>query len=339
MSVQVIVWCMREREMPVRRRSSRGSAKKVSLKVAPKKKSSTKKKASTKKKKGKKKKASNTAAAGAARVGSNGGEEGQNVVRNLLILLFVFMCAGYYLHGVFSDMPSFGPEDLRVLRVHGYSGVVPGPKSIADVKAIKEVIMKYREAYYEFVLAAFAALYVFMQVFAIPGSIFLSVLAGPLFGALPGVAIVSLCATSGSSLSFLLSKAIGGPLVRRASSSKLQWFQTKISQQVQSQNLFWFLLFLRLTPLLPNVFINVASPLVGVPLPYFFCATLLGLMPANYLHAQTGLALSEITDDGLTEKLFYSAIKISMFGLLALLPTILKKKLAERSGMTQVTLD
>jgi uncharacterized membrane protein YdjX (TVP38/TMEM64 family) len=329
--------------MPVRRRSSissrrGGSAKKASNKGTPKQKASTKKskkkKSSKKKKKSKKKsKASSTAA---ATVGSDGGDENQNVVRNLLILVVVFVGAGYYLHGVLSDMPSFPPEDLQILHTHGYSGVVPGPRSITDVKAIKEVIMKYREAYYEFVLAAFAALYVFMQVFAIPGSIFLSVLAGPLFGALPGVVIVSLCATSGSSLSFLLSKAIGGPLVRRTSSSKLKWFQEKISQQVQSQNLFWFLLFLRLTPFLPNVFINVASPLVGVPLPYFFCATLLGLMPANYLHAQTGLALSEMTDGGFTEKLFYSAIKIGMFGLLALLPTILKKKLAERSGMTQL---
>ncbi len=30
-----------------------------------------------------------------------------------------------------------------------------------------------------------------------------------------------------------------------------------------------YMLFLRMTPLLPNVFINVASPIVGVPLHIF----------------------------------------------------------------------
>lgn len=44
-----------------------------------------------------------------------------------------------------------------------------------------------------------------------------------------------------------------------------------------------YLLFLRLTPVLPNTFINVASPMVGVPLPHFALATLLGCAPNNFM--------------------------------------------------------
>jgi uncharacterized membrane protein YdjX (TVP38/TMEM64 family) len=36
------------------------------------------------------------------------------------------------------------------------------------------------------------------------------------------------------------------------------------------------MLFLRITPLLPNWFVNVASPIVGVPLHIFVLATLVG---------------------------------------------------------------
>jgi uncharacterized membrane protein YdjX (TVP38/TMEM64 family) len=44
-----------------------------------------------------------------------------------------------------------------------------------------------------------------------------------------------------------------------------------------------YMLFLRLTPTLPNTFINVASPIVDVPYHIFFLATLIGLVPAAYV--------------------------------------------------------
>lgn len=59
-------------------------------------------------------------------------------------------------------------------------------------------------------------------------------------------------------------------------------------------NLFFYLLFLRITPLLPNWLINLAGPIVGIPLKTFIFATLFGLMPANIIHIQMGSQLSEI---------------------------------------------
>ena len=44
-----------------------------------------------------------------------------------------------------------------------------------------------------------------------------------------------------------------------------------------------YMLFLRVTPTLPNTFINVASPIVGVPYHIFFLATFIGLIPAAYV--------------------------------------------------------
>lgn len=44
-----------------------------------------------------------------------------------------------------------------------------------------------------------------------------------------------------------------------------------------------YMLFLRLTPTLPNTFINVASPIVDVPYHTFFLATVVGLIPAAYV--------------------------------------------------------
>lgn len=44
-----------------------------------------------------------------------------------------------------------------------------------------------------------------------------------------------------------------------------------------------YMLFLRVTPTLPNTFINVASPMVDVPYHIFFLATFIGLIPAAYV--------------------------------------------------------
>jgi hypothetical protein len=49
------------------------------------------------------------------------------------------------------------------------------------------------------------------------------------------------------------------------------------------QKLLNYMLFLRVTPTLPNTFINLASPIVDVPYHTFLLATLIGLIPAAYV--------------------------------------------------------
>ena len=151
--------------------------------------------------------------------------------------------------------------------------------------------------------------YIFMQTFMIPGTVFMSLLAGSLFGVFRGVALVVFTATAGASSCYFLSKLIGRPLVFSLWPDKLSFFQAQVncifvadmsvvSPIVQNglnylyllsqvakrrESLLNYMLFLRLTPTLPNTFINVASPIVDVPYHIFFFGTLIGLIPAAYL--------------------------------------------------------
>ena len=43
------------------------------------------------------------------------------------------------------------------------------------------------------------------------------------------------------------------------------------------------MLFLRLTPLVPNWFVNVSSPIVGIPIKYFALGTLFGKLSKQFL--------------------------------------------------------
>ncbi len=47
------------------------------------------------------------------------------------------------------------------------------------------------------------------------------------------------------------------------------WCSTQVTKR--KNDLLNYMIFLRVTPILPNTFINVAAPVVGVPLaPFFF---------------------------------------------------------------------
>lgn len=101
----------------------------------------------------------------------------------------------------------------------------------------------------------------------------------------------------------------------------MNWFRGKIKEN--ENNLFFYFLFLRVTPLLPNWFLNISSAVVGVPFKIFFTATAIGLVPYNFLLVKTGLTLDEISTIGFDYKTLASLMGL---GLLSLLPTLCTKK-------------
>lgn len=53
-------------------------------------------------------------------------------------------------------------------------------------------------------------------------------------------------------------------------------FFSPIKVDEHKNNLLNYIIFLRITPFLPNWFINITSPVIGVPLSPFFIGTFLG---------------------------------------------------------------
>lgn len=98
----------------------------------------------------------------------------------------------------------------------------------------------------------------------------------------------------------------------------------KFSKMVKAKRdtLYFFMVFLRLTPLIPNWFVNISSPVAGIPLKIFYLGTFVGLMPFNYIHVNTGLTLKNITKFGANMN---QTIILVVLSFLMLLPTILTK--------------
>ena len=232
----------------------------------------------------------------------------------LAVLFFIFGTVTYF---VIINMPVFTIQEKEILyRI---------PRTGKELNDIALVIKSYSESNYYEVMAAFCCLYVFLQTFAIPGAIFLSILSGALFGGIEGFTLVCICATSGATICYWLSWVLGKAIIVRVIPGMIIKFSEKLREQ--RGNLFWYLLFLRITPLLPNWFINISSPILDIPLKYFVWATFFGLMPLNIVHCRTGLILSEVNQVGGFD--FKQIIWLFALGFVALLPTLFKGKLEE----------
>ncbi|THG13279.1 hypothetical protein TEA_000152 [Camellia sinensis var. sinensis] len=245
--------------------------------------------------------------------------------------LGVFLIFSTGLSCVYLTMPAAEYSQLKL------------PRNISDLRALKDHLATYAKAYPAEFILGYCSTYIFMQTFMIPGTIFMSLLAGALFGVIKGLFLVVFNATAGASSCYFLSKLIGRPIVNWMWPEKLRYFQAEISKR--REKLLNYMLFLRITPTLPNLFINLASPIVDIPFHVFFLATVIGLIPASYITVrsmwrtmfpftfailkrftfQAGLALGDLK----SVKDLYDFKTLSvlfLIGSISIVPTLLKKK-------------
>uniref|UniRef100_A0A0D6R5G4 VTT domain-containing protein n=1 Tax=Araucaria cunninghamii TaxID=56994 RepID=A0A0D6R5G4_ARACU len=196
------------------------------------------------------------------------------------------------------------------------------PQTVEDLQILKNHLASYTKDYTAQVILGYCATYIFMQTFMIPGTIFMSLLAGALFGVVRGLVLVVSTATAGASSCYFLSKLIGRPIALCMWPDKLRFFRAEVAKR--RENLLNYMLFLRITPTLPNTFINVASPIVDVPYHIFFLATIFGLIPAAYVTVRAGLALGDLKSLG---DLYDTKTMCTLFfiGLMSIVPTLVTR--------------
>lgn len=194
------------------------------------------------------------------------------------------------------------------------------PRNLQDLQILRNDLERYTKDYTAQVLVGYFMVYICMQTFLIPGTVFLSLLAGSLFGVIRGVVLVVCTATAGASSCYFMSRLIGKPLVSSFWPDKLTYFQSQVAKR--QTRLLNYMLFLRVTPTLPHTFINVASPVVDVPYHIFFLGTLIGLIPAAFVTVRAGVALGELRSvSDLYD--FNSIATLFIIGVVAVTPTLM----------------
>lgn len=229
----------------------------------------------------------------------------------LATALGIFLVCSTGLVCVYLTMPSAEYQSIKL------------PRTLSDLRVLKDHFATYAKDHPAQFILGYCSTYIFMQTFMIPGTIFMSLLAGALFGVIRGLLLVVFNATAGASSCFFLSKLIGRPLVYWMWPEKLKLFQAEIAKH--REKLLNYMLFLRITPTLPNLFINLASPIVDIPFHVFFLATLIGLVPASYITVRAGLALGDLKS--VKDLYDFKTLSVLFFiGFISILPTFLKRK-------------
>jgi len=162
--------------------------------------------------------------------------------------------------------------------------------------------------------------YIIVTALALPISLLKTLLAGALFGLLPGVILTSFASTIGSTLCFLLSRYLFKDLIQE----KYKKYLSKVNQGIKEEGLL-YLFFLRLSPIFPFFIINLTFGLTNMKWTNFYWISQLGMLPATILFVNAGKQLSQINnlEDILTMKVI---ISLSAIGLLP----IITKRIYER---------
>ncbi|KAF9945277.1 Transmembrane protein 41B [Mortierella alpina] len=168
------------------------------------------------------------------------------------------------------------------------------PRNADDVQHLSKVLNEYLSNHYYNVLTCFVITYLALQAFAVPGTVMLSVLGGALFQFWVGLAAVLFCCGFGALAAYTISKYLGHPIVEKYLSARIDKLEAKI--EAKKDELFFYFAFLRVTPFIPNWFMNVASPHLGIPVLIFFFGTLVGVLPNCLVTVQAGVTLAALAN-------------------------------------------
>ncbi|KAM4731704.1 transmembrane protein 41A-A [Anableps anableps] len=201
------------------------------------------------------------------------------------------------------------------------------PSDLQELRELAELLQFYKTEHTGYVLLLFCSAYLYKQSFAIPGSSFLNILAGAIFGLYEGLLLACVLTTVGSTMCYLLSQAFGKHYIVNLFPEKVSMLQKKVEDNRDC--LFFFLLFLRFFPMTPNWFLNMSAPIVNIPITFFFGSVFIGLLPYNFICVQTGVMLSEVSslDDLFSWERLLQLLAIAC---VALVPSALIRHFSQR---------
>jgi uncharacterized membrane protein YdjX (TVP38/TMEM64 family) len=150
-------------------------------------------------------------------------------------------------------------------------------------------------------VAIFILVYAVATAISIPGGLVLTLAGGFLFGTWLGGAATVIGATIGALAVFYAVRTSFGESLRRraeASGGRLKSIIDGVAAGA-----FGYILTLRLIPVMPFWFVNVAAGLAHAPTGAYALATLVGIVPATFIYSGIGAGIGELVARGETPDL------------------------------------
>lgn len=184
-------------------------------------------------------------------------------------------------------------------------------------------------------LAGFVVIYAAATAVSLPGAVILTLSGGFLFGTWVGGVATVVGATLGAIAVFYVVKTSLGAALR----AKAEQSGGRLKSIIDGvhKGAFGYILTLRLIPLVPFWFVNVAAALANAPARAYALATLIGIMPATFIYSGIGAGIGAIIEQGGTPDLGVM-LRPEVFGpllalaLLSLGTTLFQRYRARKGG-------
>jgi len=190
--------------------------------------------------------------------------------------------------------------------------------SFEMIKSQHEKLNEFIKLNYSFSIVVFFIIYIIVTAFALPFGALKTILAGALFGLIPGVILTSFASSIGSTLCLLMSRFVLKDYVEKKYSKYLE----KINEGIKKDGIY-YLFFLRLSPIFPFFIINLVFGLTKMKVLTFYLVSQIGMFLGTIIFVNAGVQLSKINK---TEDILNIEIIVS-FILIGLAPLIIKKLL------------
>jgi len=188
--------------------------------------------------------------------------------------------------------------------------------SFETIKEQHEKLILLIESNFIFYFILFFFIYIIVTAFALPFAAIKTVLAGALFGLIPGVILTSFASSIGSTLCFLMSRFVLRDFVQ----NKYTKYLDKINKGIKEDGIY-YLFFLRLSPIFPFFIINLVFGLTKMKTMTFYIISQIGMLIGTVIFVNAGVQLSKI--NGMSDILSFNLIL--SFILIGLVPLIIKK--------------
>lgn len=166
----------------------------------------------------------------------------------------------------------------------------------------------------------YIGVYIVVIAMNLPGAGVMTFSGGVLFGILPAMLYVNISASVGGSIAFLVTRNFFGIFVQERFGDKLKKFNQDIERYGKN-----YLLTMRLIPIFPFFFVNIAAGVTKVSYMTFLWTTSIGTIPGTFAYVFAGHNISNIAGG---EKILSPPViaALVIFGLMAIVPTIMSKR-------------
>ena len=188
--------------------------------------------------------------------------------------------------------------------------------SFENIKKSQNSLQSLINENYLFYYVIFFIVYIVITTFALPFAAIKTIIAGALFGLIPGVLLTSFASSIGSTLCFLMSRFV----LRNYVENKYRKYVEKVNSGIIKDGIF-YLFFLRLSPIFPFFIINLIFGLTKMKAITFYIVSQIGMLIGTVVFVNAGVQLAKI--NSISDILSFEII--IAFMLIGLVPFIIKK--------------